>query len=281
MKNRMWVLLLSFVLLLAACGNEQGGGGTVAITPIDASAEAAEGKTAVSSPILPDLSGLEDDEKAVQILLGETAVSEFLSNHDGWISDVWQEDDNSTLWTVEFYDANEEEWLGWGEVDVQSSTILDFYVPRELSPEEFQTGMVQVEKLVLNDAGVQARLGDPDLWEHDTEYDSESEAWTVEFWHGLDALEAIVYLDEDGAYLEEIVNPNQLEAEEQAAYERDLAVELSWEADGIDAALDGVDNWHTLVSPQGELWAVSYIANDEELFFALVDIDAELIIDSK
>lgn len=227
------------------------------------------------------LLGLSDEKKAIRILSNEPIVAEFLEGYPDWNGETWPEDEENDIWGVDFYSEAADEWLGWGMVNVNTGEILDYFVPRDLSPEEFQAGLATVEKLVLNDAGVQARLGDPDLWEHETYFNRWDQIWEVWFWHGLDELAVTVYLDEENAYLEEIFDPSQLEAEKEAEWQRDQAIELAWGGEGIDQALDGVDNWHTLVAPQGDLWAVSFIADDQELFFALVDIENQTIIETK
>lgn len=302
MKRKI-VWLLIVIILLAACGGTQAEGEQTAVSP-PASAQTADEAppptaTAVAPTTVPerddaetastsestlsptDLQGLSAEDKAVRLLTNETAVAEFLDGYPDWNADTWPEDEENGIWGVSFYSEAADEWLGEGTVNINTGDILDYFIPRELSPEEFQAGLTEVETLVLNDAGVLARLGDPAVWEHETDYDRWEEMWYVWFWHGLDELAVSVYRDEEGVYLDEIFDPAQLEAEKEAEWQRDQAVELAWSAEGIDQALDGVDNWQTLVAPQGDLWAVSFVADDQELFFALVDINNQTIVETK
>jgi hypothetical protein len=318
-RKLIWLLVL--MVLLTACGGSRNGSGLTATsaspgtavsqpTPADTATEPvvinptraaevaesnepeptgepgpdmdAEIETELEPAVaLSDLEGLEDDQKAIQLLASETAVAEFLVNYPDWSADSWPEDEENGIWGIDFYSEAADEWLGWGQVNIQTGEILDYFVPRDLSPEEFQAGLAEVEKLVLNDAGVQARLGDPELWEHETYFNRWDQIWEVWFWHGLDELVVTVNRDEENTYLEEIFDPSQLEAEKEAEWQRDQAVELAWSAEGIDQAFDGVDNWHTLVAPQGDLWAVSFVSDEQELFYALVDINRWEIVDAK
>ena len=319
MNRKKWqkmIWLLVMMMLLAACGGAGNNRADTAVsqpspTKIIANTEVAEPAIAEANDnaepeaapemeaetqpepepetedeaeptlVLADLAGLEDDQKAIQLLASETAVAQFLSDYPDWNGESWPENDASDIWSIDLYSEAADEWLGWGMVNINTGEILDYFVPRDLSPEEFQAGMAKVENLVLNDAGVQARLGDPALWEHETYYNRWDEQWEVWFAHGLDELLVTVYMDEEYIYLEDIIDPSQLEAEKEAELQRDQAVELAWSADGIDQALDGVDNWHTLVASRGDLWAVSFVSDDQELFFALVDIDNQTIVEAK
>ena len=223
----------------------------------------------------------ENGQQAIQILLGETAVSEFLATYPDWAGDAWPENEEETIWGVDLYSDAADEWLGWGEVNIETGEILEYFVPRDLSAEEFQAGLAEVEAFVLNDAEILARLGNAVEWERDTYYDRWEQLWEIYFYKGLDEIVVIVYRDEEGMYLEEIANPNQLEVEEQAEFNRNQAIELAYEAEGIDQALDGSDNWVTFVADQGNSqWLVEFVADEELQFYALVDITNRQILES-
>ncbi len=56
---------------------------------------------------------------------------------------------------------------------------------------------------------------------------------------------------------------------------------LFYGSKGIDKTLTGVDDWHTYVENQGNgQWSVSFVANGQELFYALVDVEKQQILES-
>ena len=79
-----------------------------------------------------------------------------------------------------------------------------------------------------------------------------------------------------------IVNPNELSEEQAEQAARDQAINLAYGAEGIDGALDGFDNRKTYVENQGGArWSVSFAADGQELFFALVDVTTNQVLESK
>ncbi len=216
-------------------------------------------------------------QQAIDLLAAQEDVAAYLAKHPGWVGEAWPEGDESSIWYVDFYDGATEEWLGSGSVDLASEEVLDISIPRELTPEEFQAGQAEIEDFLAADAAIQARLGSyPKLWEHDISYDPWEQRWEAWYYHGLDAFTVLLYFEEDGRiYLDNIVDPYVLEEAAAEQLRRDQAVELAYEAEGIDDALAGVDNWRTYVEPQGEgRWTVEFVADGQLLFSALVDIDA-------
>ncbi len=215
-------------------------------------------------------------QQAIDLLAAQEEVAAYLANHPGWVGEAWPEEESS-VWYVDFYDGATEEWLGGGSVDLASQEILGISIPRELTPEEIQAGKAEIEAFLAADAAIQARLGSyPRLWEHEISYDPWEQRWEAWYYHGLDAFTVLLYFEEDGRiYLDNIVDPYVLEEAAAEQLRRDQAVELAYEAEGIDDALAGVDNWRTYVEHQGEgRWTVEFVADGQLLFSALVDIDA-------
>ena len=82
-----------------------------------------------------------------------------------------------------------------------------------------------------------------------------------------------------------IENLALLTEEQQVADNRNKAIELAWQAEGVDEALFGDDEdveWETFVAHVGGgQYGVSFATADKQLFFALVDIDSEEILESE
>ena len=243
--------------------------------------------TPITSVTLDDVADLPEEEQAIQLVAGYSPVAQHLANYPDWQAEAYkEEEEGETLWAVEFFkeSVEDEEWLGFGLVDLETGTIVEHFVPRELTAEEYQIGQQKVEAYVLNDAEVLARLGDLQSWEYETYYERYDQAWSVNFWRGLDELAVIVYWEEEGdaLYLEEIIDPGALSAEEERMWQKNQAIELAYEAPGIEDALEGNDDWHTYVEDQGNnQWSVEFVSDGQELFYALVDIESRQIINSK
>ena len=306
---KQWYIFLAVTaVLLSACGadetavaNENATAIEVAARPTAAAAvtkaEPAmvessepeieeETETAVAQPTpIPaeevDLDGLDDSEKAIALAAAPAEVAGHLANYPDWTADAYPEDEEAGLWGVDFYSEAADEWLGYALVDLPAREIVEKYVPRELTAEEYQAGLEKVEAFVLRDAEVLALLGDPAQWERYTEYNRWDETWETGFYRGLDEWVAVTTLDGDDVYLEGIYDPYEFEADQAEQQRRDEAIGLAWEAEGIDRALDGVDNWRTFVSPQGDnVYAVTFATEDAELFYALVDVAAGQVLES-
>jgi hypothetical protein len=247
--------------------------------------EVAE-ETAVSQPPpVPandlNLDGLDDAEKAIALAASSADAAAHLANYPDWEGDAYPEDEETALWGVDFYSEAADEWLGYALVDLDTQEIVELYVPRELTAEEYQAGLEKVEAFVLQDAEVLALLGDLAQWDRDTEYNRWDETWETWFYRGLDEWVVVTTLDGDNVWLEGIYDPYEFEAEQAEQQRQDEAIGLAWEAEGIDQALDGVDNWRTYVSPQGEnSYAVTFATEDAELFYALVDIETGQVLES-
>ena len=218
--------------------------------------------------------------RAIQLASTHEPIAAFLTAYAGWQADAYEEEGG--LWGVDFYDPSIDEWLGFALVELNSGEIIEFFVPRELSTEEYRAGLARVDPFVLADPAVLKFLGDPDEWERFTEYDRWSGMWVVYFEKGLDAIGVEVYDGEDGLLIEGIFDFNTLTEEEQRENDRNAAIELAYSAPGVDEALGETDDWRTYVENQGgSRWSVSFVAQERELFFALVDIVEQQVIESR
>lgn len=227
----------------------------------------------------PQLQSDDAAQQAIDIAVADAEVATYLAEYPNWQAEAYPEEEN--LWGVDFYGASEEEWLGYVFLNIDTGEIIETYIPQQLSPEELQAGQAAVEKLVLNDAELLALLGDPNQWESETEYDSYDGAWYVWFGRGLDEWAVAVYAEDDRYYIEEIFDPAAWEAEEAEEAARNQAIELAYEAEGIDAALTAADDWRVYAENQGgSQWTVSFVAGEQELFFALVDTEQWLVLET-
>ena len=287
--RKKFAVLLVFLMLVgaAACGAATqlpaavaASPATPTVSPRPALATPATDETGEYLSPAPQQEEDEDNSpeaRTIKLIAAHPDAVAYLADYPGWTAEAWQEDDeDDAVWGADFFDA-EGEWIGYGQVNLQSAEVLDLYAPRGLTPEEFQIGQAAVEKLVLNDAEVLALLGDPADWERGSDYDRFEERWNVWFDRGLESWLAVVWQDEDtGKYhIEEILDPMAFDAAQAQEAARNQAIELAYSAAGVDEALDGVDNWRAYAENQGgSTWSVSFAADGKELFYTLVDIEA-------
>lgn len=236
----------------------------------------------LAEPVSQETEALADEAAlAVQLLGDVPEVADWLDSYPDWTGDAWLDGEDGVHYHVDLYSAAADEWLGWGYVNVADGVVEDYFVPRELSAEEFQVGRETVEAFVFGDQEVLALLGNVADWDFDTWYNRWEANWEVWFWYGLDELVVTVNIWEDEAYLESIRNPAEFEAEQALENSKNQAIELAWQAEGIDQAVAGVDNWQTYVAQQGDtVWAVTFATEDRELFYALVDIESWTVLES-
>lgn len=223
-----------------------------------------------------------DERKARLIaLVSETEdFADWLSSYEGWQGKAWPKDDSDEdgLWYVEFKDENDEEWLGYADVD-PSGTIENAFIPRPLPDDELAEGKVRVRELVLADPEVAARLTDPLLWDIEADYDRFDVNWDVNFYRGLEHLRVIAKLEDDAFYIEEVRNERTFGEEDALEHAKDEAIRLAYEE--VGGALEGLDEWQTYVEHQGgSTWSVSFVAGETERFYALVDVEGEQVLES-
>ena len=162
-------------------------------------------------------------------------------------------------------------------------SVVEVYAPKQLTAAEEQSQRAAAEALVLADGAVLEILGDPNAWEMYSWYDEWEGAWDINFNKGLD--EIGVRVDNyDGEFMVgEISNLALLDEEQQISDNQNQAIELAWQAEGIDEALFGGDEdeeWQTFVTHLGgSEYGVSFASADKELFFAAVDIAAGQVLD--
>ena len=222
-------------------------------------------------------------QQAIGIAAAHPDIAAALKRFPQWSAAAEEEEDaDQHIWNVTFYeDQQQEEWLGDAQVDLDDETVLEYDIPIFLSREEEARQKDEVESITLADAQLLALLGNPDDWESYADYDPYEAAWFVTFEHGLDAWEAVLQKDENGRWaIDHIQDPYACSEEEKQHLDRDKAIELAGEADGLWQALEDVDDWQALASPLPDhRWNVSFVAGEKEVYAVVVDIDAWKIIE--
>ncbi len=222
-----------------------------------------------------------DGQQAIDLLTAVPEVTQHLANYPDWTGEAWLDDEANNIWSVNLYSEAADEWLGYGVVNLDTQEVIEYFVPRELTPEEFQEQLAIVENFVLNDAEVIALLGDLSLWEHESNYNRWDANWETYFWHGIDAWTVVTVFYDGEIHLDTIIDQNAFDEAEQDALNRNEAIQLAYDADGIWDELDGVDDWHAYVESQGgTVWTVEFVGNGQEYFYAVVDIESRQILES-
>jgi hypothetical protein len=244
---------------------------------------------AAFSPLLPanDVRhAFAQDDEISQALVQVVALSEtfadWLPNYEGWYGNAW-ETEYPGVYYVEFYNGDGSEWLGYATINRATGEIYESFAPKPLSPDMYQHQLELIETLVLDDSEVAAVLGDARLWDRYTDYNRWEQVWEVRFYRGLDAILVRAALDEnDFFWLDSIADENELTEDQAIQDARDRAVSLAYDADGVDRALTGYDNWTTIVQHiRGSQWSVSFVVPERELFYALVDLATARVVESR
>jgi hypothetical protein len=228
----------------------------------------------------------QSQEETEQALIAIVATSDdfagWLEQYPDWNGYAHQWEDDSSNWYVDFYDSSGDEWLGYANINGDTGEIFESFVPRPLSPEVYQDEQPRIQMMVLDDPEVQARLIDLALWDYNSDFNRFEQKWEVYIYRGTEAILVRASIDENNNFtIHEIIDPNQLSEEEADQHARDQAIALAYTADGVGEALEGYDNWRTYVQHQGGTrWSVTFEANGEELFYALVDIALDRVIES-
>lgn len=231
---------------------------------------------------------MSDEDKAIAIAAGHEEFVDFLAEKGDWGAWAYSEDDNE-IWVVDFYLENdEEEWLGYAVLNIETGEVYEAFAPKPLPTDVHAELQSQVLKLVQNDEEMLARIDDISQWEHWIHYDVYEQVWYVAYYRGLESWAGVVEVEFiDDSYevqyiaVVDVVDPSQFEEQEAIANQKNQAIALAYEADGIWEVMDGYDDWTTLVSDQGDgNWAVQFISEDDMLFFALVNPDRWEILET-
>lgn len=224
----------------------------------------------------------EKREALVAIVADSDEFSDWLEDYPDYQFNAWGPDENQ-IWYIEFFDESWEEWLGYANINEDSLEIQDSFAPKPLPTDVYQEQLDIVLPYVLADAEVMGWLNDnPDLWDNYTDWNRWEQIWDVAFYRGITAVVVKVRVDENSnPYIDAIVDPNVLDEEDALDEARNAAINLAYGAEGIDAALEGYDDWASYAEPQGgDVWSVTFAATDKLLFFALVNLENEEILET-
>jgi hypothetical protein len=240
----------------------------------------ASGQPAPTEQETPEPTG--DEARAIALVAAYEPFALMLVAYPEWTADAYMVDEAANVWYVDFYDRPDGDWIAGGNINLDTEEIFDWYAPRDLTPAEFQVGQALIEAFLIDDAEILARQGNPADWGHDVTYNKWESQWEVYYWYGLDAFVAVISIsDEEEVWLNDLVDPNALSAEQEARHRRDQAIELAWQADGIDVALDQIDNWTTYVEAQdGDRYTVAFVGDGQHYFVAYVDIGTWTVLEA-
>ncbi|MEM7336108.1 MAG: hypothetical protein AAF490_28770 [Chloroflexota bacterium] len=242
-------------------------------------------RTAVDSITIGDITVLNDDSRqakeAVLIFANHDTIPNFLAGYPNWVAEVW--DEGELVFGINLLDGETQEWLGWGQIDLSDESIVDLYVPMDLPPEQFQAGRDRVEAFIFEDAEILARLGDVSLWGYDTYYNKWDSTFETYFYKGIEELLVVTVIDEqnDELYINAIKDPSALTEAQTVNEAQDRAITIAYDAENVWDFIGEVDDWSTYVTPVEEnQWLVEFVTTDARLFYALVDLSSEQIIES-
>lgn len=227
--------------------------------------------------VLPGFSlAQEDADTEVIIRLGAESevLRDWLALYPGYQAIAHGPDEESN-WYVEFYDSSGEAWLGYAIISADEAQVLEAFAPKPLPPDVYQVQSTLILQAVLNDLEVQAWLENaPDQWDAYPEWNVWEQSWYVAFTRGIESVLVSVGIDEnDNVWIGGIFDPNSLDEQQAIDQARNEAINLAYQTDGADAALQGHDNWRTYVERVDETqWSVSFVSGEDLLFFVVVEV---------
>ena len=231
------------------------------------------------------LAAQDDDPNAQLAIELVSKMDEFpawLEQYPGWFGQA-SDDESDGIWYVEFYAEDWEEWLGYADLNLSTGNIVESFIPLPLPAEEFQRGQDRLLPLVLGDPEIAVMLTDPILWDMWVDFNRWDRVWEVYFYRGTQAILVTATLNEEEDYftIDEISDPNALEEEELREALRDEAINLAYSADGAGEALNPYDDWTTYTENlRSGIWSVSFVVNGDELYFALVNVDDDIVLET-
>lgn len=223
---------------------------------------------------------LEGGQQALEILVQEKAIAMLLAGRDEWHVEMWFNEEEM-LFEIDLFDTDWE-WISWGAVSLLENAVVEVYTPQPLTAEEYQVQQTQAQTVVLANPEVLAILGDPAEWEQDAWYNEWEASWDVVFYKALDEINVRVDTYDGEMAVSSIENLALLTEEQQVIDNQNQAIELAWGAEGVDEAIYNTDaEWQTVVTHiDGSQYGVSFVTTDHELFFALVDIESDEVVES-
>ncbi|MFN8445520.1 MAG: hypothetical protein U0175_32315 [Caldilineaceae bacterium] len=225
-----------------------------------------------------------NEQQVLDLVTALPLAQEWLGRNPGWQSNVYQTDETENIWQVDFCTgADCDNWLGYGKVNLNTGEVIESFFTRDLTTEEFAAGKPKLERYVQSDPEVQGRLSNPDLWYHEVSWNRWVQQWEVNYSYGLDAFTVRLYINEETGKVEldSIFDPNEMDAQTKENERLDKARQLIWEADGVGDAVEGHDTWKSYVEHQsGNQYTVALVADGQQLFSALVDVEAGTVLDS-
>lgn len=224
------------------------------------------------------------EQQVIDRVLALPEAQEWLDRNPGWQTNVYTVDESENIWQVDFCSGPDcNEWLGYGQVNLNTGEVLESFFARDLTTEEFAAGKPKIEQYVQYDPEIQVRLGNPDLWYHEVTWNRWDQVWEVNYSYGLEAFTVRLTISDETEKVEfdSIVDPNAMDAQTKENERLDRARQLIWEAEGVGEAVEGHDSWKSYVEHQGgDQYTVALVADGQQLFSALIDIETGTILDS-
>ena len=220
--------------------------------------------------------------KAIKRAAEEEEIARILAIFPTWDAEVDADDDD--VWWMDFY-STDGDWLGWAGVNMADNVVFEFEMAGFKSQEEINATLPVIEAAAMSDPEIQAIIGDAQAgdWYTEPGYDPYDEQYYFYFEKGIESYLAMFWIEDDGTvYIDSIVDPEALEEADQEQWNQDQAVEIAYEIPNLWERFDGIDDYRTFVSPQGDnVYAVSFAHSGGEIAYALVNIDTREILESR
>jgi hypothetical protein len=230
--------------------------------------------------------GAQDDEAILQELgaiLAETdTFADWLPQHPNYQTGGWQSD--GPIWHVEFYNESLDEWLGYGIMNRDTGEVFEAFAPKPLPTDLYNELLPRVNAFVMQDDEVMGLMNQvPEAWDIYPDYNRWEQTWEVGFYRGVEGFVVKVSFDDafDNIYIDQILDANMLSEDEALDNARDEATNLAYQVEGVWEALDGHSDWMTYTEDLGDgVWGVTFSEYDEELFYAVVNINEDTVLET-
>jgi hypothetical protein len=227
-------------------------------------------------------------EDAIDVAASHPTFVAALKAHPGWKGAAYFTGNLFEVWRVQFWDKDGKP-IGHADVNVARKYVYWAEAHYKLSAEEKKPAAEHLRKFVLENAEVQAVIGDPDDYDYtDFDYDSGGNFWVVIFVKKASAVAVVVQFQSNSPLsferpvLKGFYFPNVLPYDDWEKAQKADAQAIAFSQSEIAAAMRKQAGWAASAIRTGDTtWTVTFTRGDKKLASAVVDTATRSVLSFK